>query len=96
MPSVDTIFDAVAGTMAQVKGGYAVAVLIKGVGVIVFRDPHGIRYSFALLFTSPLCFGAHYASDGTIDAFAAASESVAIQALNLDRDRIFPMKLPPR
>lgn len=30
-------------TMAQVTGGYAVAILIKGVGVVAFRDPFGIR-----------------------------------------------------
>ena len=44
MPSVETIFEAVHGTMSQVKGAYAVAVLLKGVGIVVFRDPHGIRY----------------------------------------------------
>ena len=43
MPSVETIFDAVHATMAQVTGGYAVAILIKGVGVVAFRDLFGIR-----------------------------------------------------
>lgn len=44
MPSVSTIFDALHATMAQVIGGYAVGVLIKGVGMLIFRDPHGIRF----------------------------------------------------
>lgn len=44
-PSVSTLFDAVHATMAQVLGGYAVVVLIKGVGMLIFRDPHGIRYA---------------------------------------------------
>lgn len=43
MPSVETLFDAVHATMNQVKGGYAVVILIKGVGMLAFRDPHGIR-----------------------------------------------------
>ena len=43
MPSVETIFAAVHATMEQVTGGYAVAILIKGVGVVAFRDPYGIR-----------------------------------------------------
>lgn len=43
-PSVSTLFDAVHATMSQVIGGYAVVVLIKGVGMLIFRDPHGIRY----------------------------------------------------
>ena len=43
MPSVDVIFEAVHATMAQVRGGYAVVMLIKGVGAVAFRDPFGIR-----------------------------------------------------
>ena len=43
MPSVDVIFEAVHATMAQVRGGYAVVLLIKGVGAVAFRDPFGIR-----------------------------------------------------
>ena len=45
MPSVDTIFEAVHATMEQLNGGYAVVLMIKGVGAVAFRDPYGIRYS---------------------------------------------------
>lgn len=78
MPSVETIFEAVHGTMSQVKGAYAVAVLIKGVGIVVFRDPHGIR---------PLCFGVKRDESGAIVEFAAASESIALEAIGIDRER---------
>ena len=44
MPSVDVLFEAVHATMSLVKGGYAVVIMIKGVGMPAFRDPYGIRY----------------------------------------------------
>ena len=40
----DVLFDAVHATMSLVKGGYAVVIMIKGVGMLAFRDPYGIRY----------------------------------------------------
>jgi amidophosphoribosyltransferase len=44
----DVIFDSIASVMQQCKGGYAGMYLINGVGLVGFRDPHGIR---------PLVFG---------------------------------------
>ena len=78
LPTLDNIFEAVHATMSLIRGGYAVVALIKGIGMLVFRDPHGIR---------PLCFGTRRDENGNIIEFAAASESVAIESLGLDRER---------
>ncbi|KAK8814935.1 amidophosphoribosyltransferase [Blastocystis sp. ATCC 50177/Nand II] len=78
LPTLDNLWDSVHETMSLVRGGYAVVVLIKGIGMLVFRDPHGIR---------PLCFGTRRDENGNIIEFAAASESVAIEAIGLDRER---------
>lgn len=73
------IFECVHRVMKQCKGGYAVIILISGIGMIAFRDPCGIR---------PLCFGSQKA-DGQKD-YAFASESIAFDMLRenykLDRD----------
>ena len=34
--------------MEQLNGGYAVVLMIKGVGAVAFRDPYGIRYVLLL------------------------------------------------
>jgi amidophosphoribosyltransferase len=44
----DVIFSSIATVMQQCEGGYAGMYLINGVGLVGFRDPHGIR---------PLVFG---------------------------------------
>jgi amidophosphoribosyltransferase len=62
------IFDSVRALMRRCKGGFSVILLINRVGLIVFRDPYGIR---------PLCFGKNDEGD-----YAIASESVAIDALD--------------
>jgi len=70
----DKVFNAVARVHARCVGGYAVIALILGVGVLAFRDSHGIR---------PLVFGKRVASGGA-DEFAVASESVAFDALGFE------------
>jgi len=58
--------------MQLCKGSYSVAVMIRDFGLVVFRDPRGIR---------PLCIGKR-ADDG--DGYAYASESVALQSVGFD------------
>jgi len=93
---VDTIFSSIEEVMAKCEGGYAGMYLINGVGLVGFRDPHGIR---------PIVFGSRPAqsnvqlsavpntpakmnkSQGKLD-YAFSSESVAVDTLgfNLVRD----------
>lgn len=72
------IFTAMTSVMTQCKGGFAGMYFINGVGLVGFRDPHGIR---------PMVFGTRTSSNGKTD-FVMASESVAIDTLsfNLARD----------
>lgn len=60
---IEAVFDAVCMTMDRIRGGYAVIVVIDKVGVLAFRDPHGIR---------PLTYGKR----GTKE-YAFASEDIA-------------------
>jgi amidophosphoribosyltransferase len=77
----DEIFATVRAVMKRCKGAYGVVILINGVGLVGFRDPHGIR---------PLCFGYQADENGVRDAYAMASESVGIDAISpsfrLERD----------
>ena len=70
------VFGAVAAVMARCRGAYGVVMLVNGVGLLGFRDPHGIR---------PLVFGkrASTTRPGATD-FIMASESVAIDTLRFD------------
>ena len=45
----DHLFKAVEGVFKRCKGGYAVVSYVIGVGIVAFRDKHGI----CLLYTSP-------------------------------------------
>ena len=67
-------FAAVAAVHRRLRGSYAVIAHIAGCGMLVFRDPFGIR---------PLCFGR-----GAGGGVMAASESVALEGTGhvLERD----------
>jgi amidophosphoribosyltransferase len=75
----DDIFDAVRIVMRKCKGSYSVVILINRMGLLAFRDVHGIR---------PLSFGKRETPYGF--DYAIASESVAIDGLDfhfkLERD----------
>ena len=71
--NADDIFKAVKAVHRRCKGAYAVVAMIAGVGMIAFRDPHGIR---------PIVIGKREV--GTNVDYMVASESVAIDSLNYE------------
>ena len=77
-PKPEEIFEAVRGVESEIRGGYAVVSVILGVGLLVFRDPFGIR---------PLVYGTRKTEDGRTE-YMAASESVAldVNGFKLERD----------
>jgi amidophosphoribosyltransferase len=71
--SVDDVFQAVSGVHRRCRGAYAVVIMIAGVGILGFRDPHGIR---------PIVFGERKSDKGP--EFMIASESVALDVLGFE------------
>lgn len=67
----EDIFHAVKQLHKRCQGGYAAVAMITGVGIVGFRDPHGIR---------PIAFGERVTDIGK--EYIIASESVAIDALD--------------
>lgn len=72
----DAAFRAVEGVIRRARGGYAVVTVVLGLGLVAFRDPHGIR---------PLVLGRRQSEAGT--EYAVASESVALDILGFERVR---------
>jgi len=72
------IYAAVEEVHRRCKGGYSVIVMIAGVGLVAFRDLHGIR---------PLVLGSRVDENGKTE-YMVASESVALQVggFAIDRD----------
>lgn len=73
-PTAQDIFTAVTQLHKRCKGAYAAVAMIADVGVIAFRDPHGIR---------PVVVGKRENETGQVD-YIVASESVAIDTLDFD------------
>jgi amidophosphoribosyltransferase len=91
----EVIFAAMGEVMEKCIGGYAGLYLINGIGLVAFRDPHGIR---------PLVFGCRNSTKSTTNGrqdimstpskmpadsnakvdYIVASESVAIDTLRFD------------
>lgn len=65
----DHIFTAIEGVFKRCRGGYAVVAYVMGVGIIAFRDKHGIR---------PLIYGYRDTDKGR--EYMVASESVALDS----------------
>ncbi len=72
----DSVFRAIEGVNRRARGGYAVVCTVLGLGLVAFRDPHGIR---------PLVLGKRVTAAG--DEYAVASESVALDILGFERLR---------
>ncbi|MDI5921808.1 amidophosphoribosyltransferase [Halomonas sp. LR5S13] len=70
------IFDAVRRVHRRCRGGYAAVAIINGVGLVAFRDPHGIR---------PVVFGTRDEGEG--EEVMIASESVALDVGGFDLHR---------
>lgn len=66
----EAIFKAVSSLHARCLGAYAVVIMIAGVGIVGFRDPHGIR---------PLVYGTRSTDLGL--EYMLCSESVALDHL---------------
>jgi amidophosphoribosyltransferase len=83
----EAVFATCKEVMHQVKGGYATVYFINGVGLVGFRDPHGIRpLVFGCRSNDPEDAGKTWTTDMVKDAdkkldYAFASESVAIDTL---------------
>jgi len=67
------LFIAVGDTMKQIRGAYAVIVLIAGQGMLAFRDPSGLR---------PISLGRRVGA--ARDEYMFASESVSMTTLGYD------------
>jgi amidophosphoribosyltransferase len=72
----EAAFRAIEGVNRRARGGYAVVCTVLGLGLVAFRDPHGIR---------PLVLGKRTSAGG--DEYIVASESVALDVLGFERVR---------
>ncbi|PSC75748.1 Amidophosphoribosyltransferase [Micractinium conductrix] len=73
---MDMVFEAGEATMKLLKGAYSCISLIKGVGLVAFRDPHGIR---------PLVLGRRPGRRG--EEWCVASEDCAFGPIGFERVR---------
>jgi amidophosphoribosyltransferase len=73
---MDMVFEAGEATMKLLKGAYSCISLIKGVGLVAFRDPHGIR---------PLVLGRRQGRRG--EEWCVASEDCAFGPIGFERVR---------
>jgi amidophosphoribosyltransferase len=69
----EDVFAACDGVFRRCRGGFAAVTLIAGVGLVAFRDPHGIR---------PAVLGRRESPDGP--EHIVASESVVLDILGFD------------
>jgi amidophosphoribosyltransferase len=69
----EAAFVAIEGLNRRARGGYAGVAMVLGLGLVAFRDPHGIR---------PLVLGKRETEAG--NEYAVASESVALDILGFE------------
>lgn len=73
---MDLVFEAGEQTMGLLQGAYSCICLVKGVGLVAFRDPHGIR---------PLVLGRRAGPRG--EEWCVASEDCAFGPIGFERVR---------
>ena len=75
----DKVFSSISNVLQNCEGGYAGMYLVNGIGIVGFRDPHGIR---------PIVLGSRPSptQPGKTD-YVMASESVAIDTLGFSLTR---------
>lgn len=73
---MDMLFEAGESTMQLLRGAYSCICLVKGVGLVAFRDPHGIR---------PLVLGRRMGPRG--EEWCVASEDCAFGPIGFERVR---------
>ena len=71
--SPEAVFNAVAGVHRRCRGGYAAVSVVLGLGLVAWRDPHGVR---------PLVLGRRARPEGM--EYAVASESAAFDLLGFE------------
>jgi len=71
--TAEHLFGAVDGVHRRCRGAYAAVALIAGVGMLAFRDPHGIR---------PVVLGRRETANGA--EYIVASESVVLDILGFE------------
>ena len=76
-PTPEDIFAAVEEVHRRCKGGYSVVAMVAGVGMLAFRDLHGIR---------PLIMGTRDDEAGTEYMFASESVALGVSGFHLKRD----------
>lgn len=72
------MLEAGTNTMNLLEGAYSCITLVKGVGLVAFRDPHGIR---------PLVIGKRPSADASGIEWAIASEDCAFGPIAFERVR---------
>lgn len=74
-PKPEDIFQAIEKVHERCSGAYAVVALLSNVGLVAFRDKHGIR---------PLIYGKRLSMDKKSMDYMIASESAALSAAGFD------------
>lgn len=75
---MDLVLEAGDATMKILEGAYSCICLVMGVGLVAFRDPHGIR---------PLVLGKRPSSQGSGHEWCVASEDCAFGPIGFERVR---------
>ncbi len=72
------VFNAVEGVFKEIRGSYSVVAILADIGLVAFRDPHGIK---------PLLVGERVSSanEPRDKSYAVASESVVLDLLDYHR-----------